>query len=59
MQKRSVTRIVKEIDASKARIVKERDKLDALRDELEHLIGNCLEAEEALETARDALSELL
>lgn len=59
MQKRTLQRIVKEIDASKARIAKERDKLDDLREEVSALLTNCEEAEEALETARDALSELV
>jgi hypothetical protein len=53
--KNIITKISKQIEA----VGKERDKIDDLIGELEHLRDNCLSAYDALWNARDALSELV
>ncbi len=50
---------IKEIDLRKAAVAAERDKLDDLIGELEHLRANCDTAYDDLQRARDALSELV
>lgn len=50
---------IKEIEVRKAAVAAERDKLDDLIGELEHLKQNCDEAHDSLQRARDALSELV
>jgi predicted nucleic acid-binding Zn-ribbon protein len=50
---------IRKIDAQMKAVGKERDKIDALLDELTSLRDNCDRAYEALWEARDALSELV
>jgi septal ring factor EnvC (AmiA/AmiB activator) len=50
---------MKQIDRRKDAIGKERDKLDDLIGELQSLKEDCVEAHDALQTARDALSRLV
>ena len=51
--------IVKGLNNQMAKVAKTRDELDEFIDTLEHLKENCREAHDALQTARDALSELV
>lgn len=51
--------MIKGIDKQMAKVAKTRDELDDFIDTLEHLKENCREAHDALQTARDALSELV
>ena len=50
---------IKQIDIRMQAVADERDKLDELIAELEHLKENCSEAHDSLQRARDALSELV
>ena len=50
---------IKSIEARRIAVGKERDKLDDLIGELEHLRSNCDTAFDDLQHARDALSELV
>lgn len=59
MDKRSIKAMVKKIEAQKKRIGIERDKLDDLILEGAEILEHCAEAETSLDTARDALSQLL
>ena len=56
---KSINAIIRDIDKRMAAVAKERDKLDELICELEHLKYNCQTAWEDLQHARDALSELV
>jgi len=50
---------IKVIEVRMAAVAKERDKLDDAISEMEGLKENCETAYDALQTARDALSELV
>lgn len=49
--------IIKKLEASRAKIATERDKLRALLDDIEALHGSTQDAEEQLERCVDTLSE--
>lgn len=51
--------IIKQLNACKARIAKERDKLRELIDECESIYSDCDEAVDDIERAADALSRQL
>ncbi len=55
----TINNAIKQIEKRMVAVGKERDKLDDLIGELEHLKDNCRTAYEDLEHARDALSELV
>jgi len=55
----TLKRILLEIKNSKRRIAQERDMLRELITEAEQLFSNCESAEDNLERAADALSELV
>ena len=55
----TINNAIKQIQKRMDAVGKERDKLDDLISELEHLKWNCEEAYENLQRARDALSELV
>jgi hypothetical protein len=59
MTKRELNRIMQTIKKRQAGVAIERDKLDAAIDELEALRESCDRAFDALQDARDALSELV
>lgn len=59
LSKQGIKSIDKKIANHMARIAADRDKLDEYISELTHLKGNCDEAYDALQQARDALSELV
>jgi predicted nucleic acid-binding Zn-ribbon protein len=55
----TINNAIKQIDKRMVAVGKERDKLDDLIGELEHLKDNCRTAYDDLQHARDALSELV
>jgi hypothetical protein len=55
----TINNAIKQIDKRMIAVGKERDKLDDLIGELEHLKENCREAYDDLQRARDSLSELV
>lgn len=55
----TINNAVKQIEKRMVAVGKERDKLDDLIGELEHLKETCREAYDDLQRARDALSELV
>ncbi len=55
----SEKRIIKQIEARMNAVAAQRDKLDDLISELEGLKESCTRAHDALQEARDALSELV
>lgn len=59
IKKSTLGSVYKQIDAAKNRISKERDKLRDLIAEAEHLAENCETAISDLESAADALSEIV
>lgn len=58
-RKRTVAAIQRDIERSKDKIAKERDRLRELIHEVESIADDCDEAATALETAADALSRYL
>ncbi len=56
---RKVATIVRQVNATKERIGKDRDKLRELLDELEAIVSDADEATEHLEAAVDMLSRYL
>jgi len=52
-------KLITEVEKYKTRIAKQRDGLRELISEAEELIESCERGDEALETALDALSELV
>ena len=52
-------KLIKEVDKRLTAVGKERDRLDNLIGDAEHLRDNCDEAWDHLQRARDALSELV
>lgn len=59
MNKRSVAKLMKQIEAEKAKITASRDKLRDLISEVSDICDDCDEAAEGLERATDALSKYL
>lgn len=55
----TINNAIKQIEKRMIAVGKERDKLDDLIGELEHLKDNCRTAYDDLQHARDALSELV
>lgn len=55
----SVNKMMKELKTRQDAVAKERDKLDEFIDELAGLKESCNRAWDALQEARDALSELV
>lgn len=55
----TINNAIKQIEKRMVAVGKERDKLDDLIGELEHLKDNCRTAYDDLQHARDALSELV
>lgn len=55
----TINTAIKQIEKRMVAVGKERDKLDDLIGELEHLKENCREAYYDLQRARDSLSELV
>lgn len=55
----TINNAIKQIDKRMVAVGKERDKLDDLIGELEHLKENCTNAYDDLQRARDSLSELV
>lgn len=55
----TINNAIKQIEKRMLAVGKERDKLDDMIGELEHLKDNCRTAYEDLQHARDALSELV
>lgn len=55
----SIRQTIRRIKQAQARIARERDRLDDLVAEASSVLDDCQEADEALATARDALSRLL
>lgn len=56
---KSINSVIKELDKRMQGVAKERDKLDDLISELEHLRENCRAAYDDMQSARDHLSELV
>jgi flagellin-like hook-associated protein FlgL len=56
---RQIAGWAKTVEKRMAGVAKERDKLDETIAELEQLRGNCREAYDNLQIARDALSEMV
>lgn len=59
MTRTEIKSINKKIENHQQAVAKERDRLDAFIDELEGLKHSCDQAWDALQDARDALSELV
>lgn len=59
MNKRKIESIIKGIDKHMKQVAKDRDKLDDFIGELSSLKEDCDEAWDCLQSARDALSELV
>jgi predicted nucleic acid-binding Zn-ribbon protein len=59
MKKRTIRRLLKEVEQQKARIAADRDKLRDLHYELDEILSGCDEAVEALDRTADAMSQLL
>ena len=57
--KAQINNWMKQIDKRKEAVGKERDKLDDLIGEMESLREDCDEAYDALQAARDALSQIV
>lgn len=55
----TINNAIKQIEKRMVAVGKERDKLDDLVGELEHLKENCASAYDDLQRARDSLSELV
>lgn len=55
----TIKNAIKQIEKRMVAVGKERDKLDDLINELEHLKENCTDAYYDLQSARDSLSELV
>jgi hypothetical protein len=55
----TIGKMLKVIEARQTGVAKERDKLDAAISEMEDLRDSCNRAWDALQDARDALSELV
>lgn len=55
----NIKKTIKQLDARMKAVAAERDKLDDLIDNLEGLKESCIRAHDALQDARDALSELV
>lgn len=59
MNKRTVARLIKDVEKQKERIGRERDKLRDLTSELESILEDCDDAVANLEAAADAMSKYL
>jgi ABC-type transporter Mla subunit MlaD len=59
MDKRTIKKLLKQAEATKARIAKERDRLRDITDELASICDDCDEAVDNMVNAADALSRLL
>lgn len=59
LPKKTVAAMLKKIDKHMAGVAKERDLLDETISELESLLGDCENAMDCLQNARDALSEMI
>jgi ABC-type transporter Mla subunit MlaD len=55
----TVNKLIRDLDKAMQRIANERDRLDDILGEAETLLENCRHAHDALQEARDALSELV
>lgn len=59
MRKMTAVQLIRQIKASQARIAKERDKLRDLVEEAQEIVDCCVEADDGLTQALDALSQYL
>ena len=59
LDRKALAKVIRDIDRAKARIAKERDKLDGLISEAEAIVSDSHEACDDLQRARDALSRYL